>query len=171
MFRLGRSSNRIVVRDAPLAGAATSRTPAFLLESPGSHTCRRSSARGLSFEYERTGDWYMSRRLGSFCALWLTAQILLPFTAPFPTCDLADFLGSAEHHSAPLVPSNSRADGDYAFAPPLATTGGRLKLVVVSPLDVWGVVRNAPVVEIGWPFVAVAGGRQRSQNQPTVLRL
>jgi hypothetical protein len=171
MFRLGRSSNRIVVRDAPLAGAATSRTPAFLLESPVSHTCRLSSARGLSFEYERTGDWYMSRRFGSFCALWLTAQILLPFTAPFPTCDLADFLGSAEHHSAPLVPSNSRADGDYAFAPPLATTSGRLKLVVVSSLDVSSVVGNAPAMANGRPIAATGGRQQRSQAQPTVLRL
>ena len=46
-----------------------------------------------------------------------------------------------------------------------------MKLVVVSPLDVWGVVRNAPVIAIGWPFVAVAGKRQRPQNQSTVLRL
>ena len=113
----------------------------------------------------------MSRRFGSFCALWLIAQILLPFTAPFPTCDLSDFLGGAQHHSAPLAPSSSCADGDYAFAPPLSTTGGRLKLVVVSPLDVWSVVRTAPVMAIGWPFVALAGDRQRPQNQPTVLRL
>src|ERR1700730_10341286 len=113
----------------------------------------------------------MSRRFGSFCALWLIAQILLPFTAPFPTCDLSDFLGSAQHHSSPLVPSNSRADGDYAFAPPLATTGGRLKLIVVSSLDVSSVVRNTPVIAIGRPCAAVAGGRPRPQNQPTVLRL
>jgi hypothetical protein len=113
----------------------------------------------------------MSRRLGRFCALWLVAQILLPFTAPFPTCDLSDFLGSAQHHSAPLAPSNSRADGDYAFAPPLATTGGRLKIVVVSSLDVLGAGRNAPVIAIGRPFAAVDSGRLRPQNQPTVLRL
>jgi hypothetical protein len=113
----------------------------------------------------------MAPRLGRFCALWLAAQILLPFTAPFPTCDLSDFLGGAQHHGAPLAPSHSRADGDYAFAPPLGTTGGRLKLVVVSSLDVLGVVRTAPVMAIGRPFAADVGGRQRPQNQPTVLRL
>ena len=172
MFRLCRSPDRIVVGEAAApAGATTSRTPAFLLESQVSHTCRRAIARGLSFECERTGDWYMSRRFESFCALWLIAQILLPFTAPFPTCDLADFLGSAEHHSAPLVPSNSRADGDYAFAPPLATTSGRLKLVVVSSLDVSSVVGNAPAMA-NRRTIAAAGGRQRpAQGQPTVLRL
>jgi hypothetical protein len=113
----------------------------------------------------------MSRRPGRFCALWLVAQVLLPFTAPFPTCDLSDLLGSVQHNGAPLAPSNSRAAGDYAFAPPLATTGGRLKLVVVSSLDVLGVVRNAPVIAIGRPFAAVVDGRRRPQNQPIVLRL
>ena len=113
----------------------------------------------------------MSRRFGSFCALWLIAQILLPFTAPFPTCDLSDFLGSAQHHSSPLMPSNSRADGDYAFAPPLATTGGRLKLVVISSLDVSSVVGNAPAMAIGRPIAAAGDRRQRPQGQPTVLRL
>jgi hypothetical protein len=113
----------------------------------------------------------MSRRLGSFCALWLIAQILLPFTAPFPTCDLSDFLGSAQHHSSPLVPSNSRADGDYAFAPPLATTGGRLKLIVVSSLDVSSVVGNVPAVANSRPVAATGSRPQRSQGQPTVLRL
>jgi hypothetical protein len=113
----------------------------------------------------------MSRRFGSFCALWLIAQILLPFTAPFPTCDLSDFLSSAQHHSSPLMPSNSRADGDYAFAPPLATTGGRLKLVVVSSLDVSSVVGNAPVMTSPAPIVPAGGVPQRPQGQPTVLRL
>jgi hypothetical protein len=112
----------------------------------------------------------MSRRFGNLCALWLIVQVLLPFTAPFPTCDLTDLLGRAQHHSGPLGPSNSRADGDYAVAPPLATTGGRLKIVVVSSLDVSNVVGKAPVVAIGRPFAAV-GGRHRPQNQPTVLRL
>ena len=113
----------------------------------------------------------MSRRFGTFCALWLIAQILLPFTAPFPTCDLSDLLGGGQHHSSPLAPLNSHADGDYSFAPPLATTGGRLKIVVVSSLDVMGVGRNAPVIAIGRSLAALGSGRQRPQNQPTVLRL
>jgi hypothetical protein len=113
----------------------------------------------------------MPRRFENFCAIWLTAQILLPFTAPFPTCDLSDFLGGAQHHGAPLMPSNSRADGDYALAPPLATTGGRLKLSVVSSLDVSHVIWRAPVMAVGRPFTGATGGLRRPRSQPTVLRL
>jgi hypothetical protein len=112
----------------------------------------------------------MFRRLAKLCSLWLIAQILLPFTAPFPTCDLSDVLGSVPHQGAPLTPLNSRADGDYVFAPPLATTTGRLRLVVVSRLDVSSVVGTTPVIALGRPFAA-AGGQPRPQKQPTVLRL
>ena len=114
----------------------------------------------------------MFRALSRLCALWLVAQVLLPFTAPFPTCDLSDFLGGAHHHGAPLVPPTSHVDGDYAFAPPLATTGRRLRLVVVSSLDVSTVVWLAPVILPGRPgTLAAVGWQQRQQNQPSVLRL
>ena len=114
----------------------------------------------------------MFRILRGLCALWLVAQILLPFTAPFPTCDLSDFLGGAHHHGAPLVPPTSHVDGDYAFAPPLATTGRRLRLVVVSSLDVSTVVWLAPVILPGRPSTAAAdSGQERPPSQPTVLRL
>jgi hypothetical protein len=113
----------------------------------------------------------MSGRFGRLCALWLIAQVLLPFTAPFPTCDLSDFLGSAHHQGTPLVPVSSRADGDYAFAPPLATTSGRLKLVVVSSLDVSDLVGNVPLTAVGRPFGTAGSRRRRPQNEPTVIRL
>jgi hypothetical protein len=120
----------------------------------------------------------MFRRVEKFCAFWLVAQILLPFTAPFPICDLSDLLGTAQHHGAPLVPVAAHVDGDYACAPPLVTTAGRLRLVVVSTLDVSNVVGMAPVIvpsalgTPGGPFAAAAGGPQRSlQIQLTVLRL
>src|SRR5580700_1026360 len=113
----------------------------------------------------------MFRMLKRLCAFWLVAQVLLPFTAPFPTCDLSDFLGGAHHHGAPLVPPSSHVDGDYAFAPPLATTGGRLRLLVVSSLDVSSVVWLAPVILPGRPYTAAVGAHQRPQSQPTVLRL
>jgi hypothetical protein len=113
----------------------------------------------------------MLRRLERFCAIWLIAQILVPFTAPFPICDLSDVLGSAHHHGAPLVPANSRAIGDYSVAPPLATTAGRLRLVVVSSLDVSSVVGVPPAVALRRPFAAALDWRQLPQIQPTVLRL
>jgi hypothetical protein len=113
----------------------------------------------------------MSRTLGPICAVWLIAQILLPFTAPFPTCDVSDLLGSTHHQGAPLLPSHSRAEGDYTFAPPLTTTSGRLKLVVVSSLDASGALGHAPVIAAGRPFTVAVGGPNYLQNQPTVLRL
>ena len=114
----------------------------------------------------------MFRRFEKFCALCLVAQILLPFTAPFPTCDLSDLLSSTHHDRAPLVPSNTRVEGDYAFAPPLATTAGRLRLVVVSTLDVSSVVGIRRATAPGRPSADAFGGRQQSlQIQPTILRL
>ena len=113
----------------------------------------------------------MVRRFAKFCALWLVAQILLPFTAPFPICDLSDLLGGAQHHDAPIVPGSARVDGDYACAP-LVTTTGRLRLVVVSTLDVANVVGMAPVIVLSGPFAAAVDGPPRfSQFQPTILRL
>src|SRR5712691_4403648 len=119
-----------------------------------------------------SGDGYMMfRTVRRLCALWLVAQVLLPFTAPFPTCDLSDFLGGTHHHGAPLVPPSSHVDGDYAFAPPLATTPGRLRLVMVSSLDVSSVVGIAPLIVPGRPCTVAVGGQDRPQNRPTVLRL
>src|SRR5580693_6948094 len=48
--------------------------------------------------------------LWKISALWLVLLILLPFTAPFPTCDLADLLGtSATSQGAPLPPVSPAA--------------------------------------------------------------
>jgi hypothetical protein len=113
----------------------------------------------------------MCRRFERFCALWLVVQILLPFTAPFPICDLSDLLGGTYHHSAPFVPPHARVDGDYAWIPPLATTAGRLRLVVVSSLDVSNAVGDVPAITVSRPFAAAVGGQPPPQIQPTVLRL
>jgi hypothetical protein len=125
----------------------------------------------VAFFLSVLGDSHMFRRFERFCALWLVAQILLPCTAPFPTCDLSDLLGSAHHHRAPLAPANARVDGDYAFAPPLVTTAGRLRLIVVSPLDSSSAVWVAPVMAPGRPFAAAVDRQDHPQSPPTVLRL
>src|SRR5262245_32990373 len=75
------------------------------------------------------------RRIVTF---WLVAQILLPFTAPFPVCDLADLLSGTPHHSGPFssdVP-DSRTDASYSYAPPLVTTEGRLRLDLIAEMPV-----------------------------------
>ena len=121
----------------------------------------------------------MFRHLEKLCAFWLVAQILLPFTAPFPICDLSDLLNgaqrrsTAENHSAPVAPQprSSRFDGDYAFAPPLATTAGHLKLVVVSSHIVSSIVSLMPLAPEAVPVVADIGRRSPPLLQQTVLRL
>ena len=114
----------------------------------------------------------MYRRFEKFCAFWLVAQIVLPFTAPFPTCDLSDLLGGTPHHVVPLGPSNPPSEGDYAFTPPLATTAGGLKLVVVSSVDVSTVVGIERSIDpVGSLTVAFRAQRRPPELQPTVLRL
>ena len=112
----------------------------------------------------------MFRRFSRLCSIWLVAQILLPFTAPFPTCDLSDFTGGVRHRRVPLVPPSTHVDGDYAFAPPLSTTAGRLRLVVVSSLDVTA-VGISPGIASDRLFTASVGGHGRPPTHPIVLRL
>jgi hypothetical protein len=112
----------------------------------------------------------MRRRFEVFSALWLVAQIVLPFTPPFPICNLSDLLSRTQYHGAPLVPPHPRVDGDYAFAPPLATTAGRLRLVVVGPRDVANVVGVVPVRALN-RLIPAAGNQRRLQIEPAVLRL
>ena len=97
---------------------------------------------------------------------------LLPFTAPFPVCDLADLLSGAPHHSAPLssnVP-DSRTDASYSYVPSLVTTEGRLRLQVIA---------DTPDESFDWPespdFVVLPlvlyGVPPQVQLQSAVLRV
>jgi hypothetical protein len=107
-----------------------------------------------------------------FFAVWLLAQIVLPFTAPFPVCEIADFLGGASPHDAspaPVSPGDSQADA-YAYAPPLATTAGRLKLVVVADLDASRIVHLPPPIVTFW-HIAPPNGIILPHVQPGVLRV
>jgi hypothetical protein len=72
------------------------------------------------------------------CAAWLVLLILLPFAAPFPTCDLGSLFTSADSKAArqplgPTRPAASLADAATAHALPLTRTAHRLKFGT-SPL-------------------------------------
>ena len=102
----------------------------------------------------------------------MIVQILLPFTAPFPVCDLADIVGGSSQTSHSASPASSTvpvAEGAYAYAPPLTTTGGRLKLVLVPPLDRTEIAASANVMVRS--IVAAPGSYQRSQVDAPALRL
>jgi hypothetical protein len=77
----------------------------------------------------------MFRRLA---ALWLVVLIVLPFSAPFPTCDLTDFLGvtpAAHQVQGPVSSTRVQVDESSSLlAPPVACAAGRLKLAALSGL-------------------------------------
>jgi len=66
--------------------------------------------------------------------MWLIVLIVLPFTAPFPTCEPGDLLGGAgTHHQGvlpiPGSPSQAMDDSSILFPPAAAITTGRSVLV------------------------------------------
>jgi hypothetical protein len=80
----------------------------------------------------------MRPSIANVCAAWLIALFALPFTAPFPTCDVGGFfVGTGHHDTVPMAPpvrsrSTVLEDGTYSVLPTLTTESGRLKLAVVS---------------------------------------
>jgi hypothetical protein len=56
----------------------------------------------------------MRERLKNLLAIWLVVKIVLPFTAPLQTCDLADVFGAASGHNGPSLPEASPAAADDA---------------------------------------------------------
>jgi hypothetical protein len=108
------------------------------------------------------------------CALWLVGLIILPFTVPFPTCDLTDLLGgSAGRHDTSVPGSSSRTavdDGGALLVPPVATTAGRLKLRALAGLRSAQSVAPLPMVSIERPVVST-GRPGVSSPLTTTLRL
>jgi len=79
--------------------------------------------------------------LSRVSACWLVVLVLAPFTAPFPTCDLASlFGGSTQTQPAPGHLPASAIANDSAVASVPAIGDGRVRLtaiagVFVSPAD------------------------------------
>jgi hypothetical protein len=79
--------------------------------------------------------------LSRFAAIWIVALILLPFTAPFPTCDIADCLGRrAPDQRVPVAPPTSSAalivDAESSLlVPPVARMARLLKQAALADLN------------------------------------
>ena len=78
--------------------------------------------------------------LSRFLAGWLVVLILAPFTAPFPTCDLATLVGRGPAKHAPIVPPASTAVSHDAAVvnAPAVFRAGRIRVLSafrVSPLS------------------------------------
>jgi hypothetical protein len=91
--------------------------------------------------------------LSRITACWLAVLVLVPFTAPFRTVDLAVlFGGSRAHHvpADPAGPSTLTSESNLARVPALSRVG-RVRFVPLS-----GVSASAPA------NVAHSGGRLRA---------
>ena len=114
--------------------------------------------------------------LSKFSALWLVVLILLPFTAPFPTCNIADFLGrsAADHRMAPVQPTSPTtliADAESSLlVPPLATMASQLRQVASSDLNTPRFAVGSPLVILVLP-VGVDDGTRSERPPLAVLRL
>jgi hypothetical protein len=71
--------------------------------------------------------------VSKMCAAWLVLLVLLPFSAPFSTCDLESlFAGETRHTSQPQRPSRPSAllaDAATTHALPLTRSTERVKFL------------------------------------------
>ena len=72
--------------------------------------------------------------LSRVAACWLVVLVLAPFTAPFPTCDLAALFGGEQAHHLPAnAPGHITLACDSTIASVPAISGnGRVRLLPVS---------------------------------------
>jgi hypothetical protein len=72
--------------------------------------------------------------LAKFFASWLAALVLLPFTAPFSTCDVAGLLGSVHGRHTPVAPRPSAGVRERRHTDEDVTNDGAgLSVACVSP--------------------------------------
>lgn len=76
--------------------------------------------------------------LPKFVASWLIVLVVVPFTAPFSTCDLAAFFGSGQARHTPFAPPRSTAITKDVAVPsvPGLSTSGRVRLMPLSGVAV-----------------------------------
>jgi hypothetical protein len=111
-----------------------------------------------------------------FSAIWLVVLILLPFTAPFPTCDIAVFLGrGGAGQGVPLTPPTSStaliAEAVSSFLVlPLARVAPQLEQAALSDLQTPYFAGRSPLVVLVPPVGADDHtGAERSLS--AILRL
>jgi len=72
--------------------------------------------------------------LSRVAACWLVVLVLAPFTAPFPTCDLAAFFGAAQNRQGPArMPSSAALHQESSICGvPRISDAGRGRLSFLS---------------------------------------
>jgi hypothetical protein len=78
----------------------------------------------------RRGSVFPKVMLSKFFAASLIVLAILPFTAPFSSCDLAGFMGVEPGHHTPIAPSRVALTNDAAVpAVPFVSAAGRGRLL------------------------------------------
>jgi hypothetical protein len=81
-------------------------------------------------------------------AFWLVVLVVLPFSAPFSTCDLATFAGTPAARHADGSGGKARvADSATSHVLPIGRIAGRLRLLAAAQLHsrVFGLLHEFPV--------------------------
>lgn len=72
--------------------------------------------------------------LHKFVASWLVVLVIVPFTAPFSTCDLTSVFGRSQEQHTPFAPPTSAAvsHDSTVSGVPCVSRAGRVRLLQLS---------------------------------------
>jgi hypothetical protein len=107
----------------------------------------------------------VSPRLKHFLAIWFALQIVLPFTAPLQTCDLADLLGLT-HHTAPISATTPMAANEAE-----SNTNSFVSPIESSTLRAFAMVAAVSRVALSGPLTASFDIPSSPQVLQTVVRV
>jgi hypothetical protein len=114
----------------------------------------------------------LSAMLPKFFATWLVALVIVPFTAPFSTCDLTSLFGKPQGQHTPIAPLTSVAFTTDAAVPitPYVRSAGRVRLLQTSGLALAESAVPLSSVTLMWSAASAGCIREHSVLR-TILRL
>jgi hypothetical protein len=114
----------------------------------------------------------LSPMLPRFFAAWLVALVIVPFTAPFSTCDLTSLFGNSHGQHTPVAPLTSVAFTTDAAVPitPYVRSAGRVRLLQISGLALAESAAPLPSLSLMWSAASAGCTRDHSVLR-TILRL
>jgi hypothetical protein len=86
-----------------------------------------------------------TRTISKLLATWLVVLIVLPFTAPWGVCDLADLAGHQPSHSDGLAKTNASPDETIVALTNCTFAGPVLQIVADRSIHLADLVAVAPL--------------------------
>ena len=110
--------------------------------------------------------------LSKFFASWLVVLVVVPFTAPFSTCDVTGLFGGAQGQHTPFAtPASASVSHDAAVPSVLCiSTAGRVRLLPVSGAPLAQTKTSSASQCVTWSG-ASAGYIREHTVLTTILRL